>query len=598
VRAAAAFAGSGAIALAGRLSSVGAASFAGAGDFSPGAAARAMAAFAAAGAGALAGTAAAQKRALVAFAGAGSLSGAGHSPAASTAAFAGAGAFAPSGRAASIATASFAGAGALAASGRTATTGTIALAGAGSLAVVPRALLIALVALAGAGAFRARGQRLRPPTAADAARALFANRGRLVLYEDLPLRTTRVLGDFADDAILAHRYGDLTAARFTLLRLSDTKFFVADHPMLVAAVFIDGQETHGWEQRLESDGAGHTWTIIELTAPAPVGTAISATGTGKRNPTTGALLENPAEIIEDVLRIAGRIEQWGGLRAECAAASIRLAGSVDEVRSIRAWIDAIAESAGAIWSGQEGRLYPVESVAPPVLKLEQARATITRVSASLPDTADILRLGYDESKAGGRMQHSIELTASPLRFGGLVYELELPWLRTSANAEAIGRRWLSRLAGERYDVTFSTDATDTKPGRWIELVRNPGWEIPGADPVIMALSVELSDDDKSVVITGETILQAPEIRVSSYSVALPNTRDASVELEIKDGNLYFTVRDAAGKPVADARVNIDGGPARKTDAKGLVSFPNVPKGEHTLAVQAPGKRAELVTITI
>lgn len=418
----------------------------------------------------------------------------------------------------------------------------------------------------------------------------------LLLSEPLPLRTTRVLGDFVEDTVLPHRYGDLTAARFALIRLSDERFFVADHPMTVTAVYVDDQETNGWEQRTASDGDGHTWTEVVLTAPAPAEARLSAAGRGKRNPTTGALLENPAEIIEDVMRLAGRTEQWGGLRAEAAAAGIRLAGGVDDALSIRAWVDRIAESAVAIWSGQIGRLYPVEAVSGPIVRLEKFRAAELTVSASLEDTADILWLGYDEASAAGRMQHFIELTASPQRFGGARYDVDLPLLRTSANAEAAGRRYLSRLAGERYEVTFSTDATDLRPGSWVELVANPEWPIAGSDPIVMVLAVELADDAKSAIVSGETILSYPTIRVTAHSVALPNTRDAGVEVVVKNGVATLRVADAADQPVFNARVAIDGGPAKKTDAAGMVSFTVTP-GPHQLAIEAPGKIANVLTVT-
>src|SRR5437868_12619774 len=109
-----------------------------------------------------------------------------------------------------------------------------------------------------------------------------------------------MLGDFAEDRPLPHRYGDLTAARFPLIRLSPTEFFAADHPMEVTRVFTDAEETQSWAQSLQSNLKGHTWTIVTLGAPAPATAIVSACGKGKRNPTTGALLENPAEILQDV----------------------------------------------------------------------------------------------------------------------------------------------------------------------------------------------------------------------------------------------------------------------------------------------------------
>lgn len=66
---------------------------------------------------------------------------------------------------------------------------------------------------------------------------------RLLLSEALPLRTTRTLGDYAEDAVLPERFGDLTAARFPLIRLSDTEWLAAAHAMEIADVFVDDELT-------------------------------------------------------------------------------------------------------------------------------------------------------------------------------------------------------------------------------------------------------------------------------------------------------------------------------------------------------------------
>ena len=72
----------------------------------------------------------------------------------------------------------------------------------------------------------------------------------LLLSETLPLRTTRMLGDFAEDEVLPQRFGDLRHSRFRLIKLSLTEWFAADHPMPISNVYIDDEETDGWAQEL------------------------------------------------------------------------------------------------------------------------------------------------------------------------------------------------------------------------------------------------------------------------------------------------------------------------------------------------------------
>lgn len=411
----------------------------------------------------------------------------------------------------------------------------------------------------------------------------------LLLSEILPLRTTRMLGDYAVDAVLAHRYGDLTAARFELKRLTDSTFFVADHPMTVAQLFIGNQETLAWAQETKSDDAGHTWTIVNTGAGVDPALAVSATGTGKRNPRTGALLENPADIIEDASRIGGRTDVFPALRAECAAAGIRIAGSIDQLISLRATIDAITESIGAIWTPQMARLYPVATISGAVLELLAGRDNVSDlvVSASLVDTADVLQLSYDVSDATGRAQHSIELTASPARYGGLPVQISSPWLRLPANAESIGRPMLERMAGDRYDVAFSSSRTDIRPGSWWKLVEHPAWPFDGADPILMIISVDVAPDADSSLVKAEAILARPLVTVTGHSIALSSITQGGIDIAYKNGIATFRFTDLAGKPIKNARVSFDGSLAKTTNDQGQVSFIAAP-GKHKIAVEADG----------
>jgi hypothetical protein len=194
----------------------------------------------------------------------------------------------------------------------------------------------------------------------------------LLLSEDMPLRTSRVLGDFAADFVLGHAYGDLTKARIPAERLDDTRFFVADHVFDLTDTFVDAQKTLTWEQSLESDGAGHTWTIVTLGAPAPAGAVVSVSGFGKRDPRSGALIENPGDVLDDICRIAGRSDNWQAIRDETSALGIKIAGRIGEVKSIRAQIDEVCQSIGAIWSAGMARVYPADAVSGPRRYLRRA----------------------------------------------------------------------------------------------------------------------------------------------------------------------------------------------------------------------------------
>lgn len=409
----------------------------------------------------------------------------------------------------------------------------------------------------------------------------------LLLSEILPLRMARSLGDFAEDQPLPHRYGDLSAAPFRLIKLAADKWFAADHPMEITGVFVDREATAGWDSAIESDGAGNSWTVVNLAAPAPADATVSAAGYGKAHPTTGALIDNPADLFVDVLRLAGRETSWSSFRAECAAAGLRLAGSIDTVASVRAHLDVIAQCAGAVWTPEMARLYPVPSATGLVTKLGKMDVSGLQVSADLTDTGDVLSLAYHYDAAAARPQAHMQFTASPQRLGGVVVSRELKWIASAANAQTIGTRLLARLAGERYDVAFRSGRTDLRPGRWVRLLDHPEWPFAGESPLLMVTAVEIDPDARSAAVTAEHLRSTPRVDVTAHSVALPNTTDAGVDVAFRNGSVTLTFVDNAGRPLGDARVSFDGSAARRTDAQGRVVF-SATKGTHAVAVEATG----------
>lgn len=418
---------------------------------------------------------------------------------------------------------------------------------------------------------------------------------RLLLSEPLPLRTSAMLGNFAEVFVLPHRLGDLTGGRFKLYRLDDTTFFVADHPMAVTQVFVDRQETKSWERRLQF-GDGHTWTVVKFAAPVPLDAAVSARGIGAVNQRTGALVENPADCAEYVMALAERDDPWWDqLRAESAAEGLRLAGSIDSVQSIRTWIDAILASAGAIWCPGMARLYPTSTVSGYVAPLDRQKVSTVKATANLDNTCDILRAYFDPDVAGGGSQRYVELEASPMLYGGIVREQTFTWLRTSVNAESVGRRVLQWCAGERWDLQFPCGDRQVGAGQWAKLISIPGWQLAGDDPTAMVTDATPNEETGNVDCNAIALLSIPDVTVTAHSVALPTTRDAGVELAVANGVGTFTFTGSDGRAVLDGRASLDNGPAKRTDANGRVTFTGSP-GPHKLAWQAPGKRAQTLTV--
>lgn len=420
----------------------------------------------------------------------------------------------------------------------------------------------------------------------------------LLLSEKLPLRTTKNLGDYSTDQPLPHIFGDLTRASFPLIRLTERRYFVADHPMEVTEVFIEQQKVFSWLASTESDDSGHTWTLVTFSAPVPEASKVSARGRGKRDTDTGGLIENPAELAQQVMAITGDYISLPTLRAQASALGITMAARVASMEAIKQQMQDLFRSVGAIFTGDDAQLYPIIDDTSPIFDLRPDEIESLTSEADLADTADVLRLAYDRSDATGKPLRFIELTASPLRYDGLALEVVYPYLRNADAAEKVGRAVLSRLACKRRSVTFGTSNKRVRVGqRW--RLDTPLWMLPltVGDPVVNVLKVERSLYSNSMQVEGEILLTVPTTVVTAYSAALPDTIEAAIEVIVRDGTATFTITDRNGRPIAGARMSLDGGEPKTANAQGRVTF-TAKAGRHELAVQAQGYVPFTVSVTI
>lgn len=408
----------------------------------------------------------------------------------------------------------------------------------------------------------------------------------LMLWELLPLRTTAELGDYAEKVPLPIVIGDLRGASFPLVRLTGEVYFAADHPMDIDAVFVDRAAVADWQAELATDAvAGRTWTVVRFGSPVPVSSQVAATGIGLPDARTGAIADNPADMLDRVSALADRPDVWSDLRAECSRLGITVATRLAQAQSVRAAIDAVTQSIGAIWTPGMARLYPSSDAPSPIIDLYRHEVADLRFAASVADTADILRLSYDVSDAREKPQQFIELRASPMLYGGVSVEHTAALLRTPQAAEAVGRNRLSRLAGERYDVSFTTTRRSLRPGMWVRPVAHPQ-RLYGEDPVVMVLGIQ--QQGASLEISGEWLRTTPSIEVIGHSVALPDSVAAALSVAYDQGVATLTLtRETDGAPIGGALVALDGGIPQTTDQQGKARFQTT-RGVHRVAASAPG----------
>jgi hypothetical protein len=396
------------------------------------------------------------------------------------------------------------------------------------------------------------------------------------LYENINLRTSDVLGDFSDTFILEHRYGNLKKSKFRLGKISEVLYFVADHPMLsVDTVQQSGQEIKAWRWFTKADKSGITSTYVELAQPPERSDSIiTASGQGKLSKKTGLLIENPAEIIEDVVSLNGKSLYFSLFREECERRGIKAAGSLDEIKSLRLYVKNIIESFGGLWVRDNIILYPndikyakkVYSYSEPTFK------------AKTEDQAGSVKVAFNYNEGSGRYGSFVTFKAVNSAFQNQRVEY-CKWLRDNRTAVDLAFRLTEYYAGEHVEVSCEIEGVHSS-GEAISL--------SGAFFEENIFLTEASPKESFTAIKGDMILSKwPLVVLDNYTAELPITQNEGIELEFVNGTLTVTIFDTENKPFVGAFVSLDKGPPKKTNGKGKVQF-KTQAGGHVLDIAAPG----------
>lgn len=398
------------------------------------------------------------------------------------------------------------------------------------------------------------------------------------LYDKLRLRTSDVLGDFSEVFSLPHCYGDLRKSKIRLGKLSETLYFVADHPMLdITAVDISGTSTKDWRWFTKADKDNVTSTFVELGSPADrIGAIVTASGIGKANPRTGSVMDNPADIIADIATINGKTLDFPLFRESCNKLGVKVANVVDDAdKSLRGHVLTLLDSVGALWVYNNAVFYPSADIG--YVKTVANHSPVT-YTASLQKRFKRVRIAFNYNHGNDKYSSflTVEASGSPYLETKTVY---CSWLRDSSLALKLGEQLCSYYSGEFASVTTSLPGS-VHSGESVALVK-----AFFSSPVFIK---EASHSGASTAIIGETILSSwPITRLYNYTSELVLTNKDSIEVEFQNGVLTITVYDTESKPFLGAFVSLDKGPARKTNSRGRVSFSTV-AGAHILDISAPG----------
>ena len=413
------------------------------------------------------------------------------------------------------------------------------------------------------------------------------------LSDNLPLRTSAVWGGWRELRVLPWGWGQVTVA--PIQYSGDQRVFVLlDHPIQgVDEVRRDDVATPAWDWRNGVDSTGRAVSFIELAQPLAEGERLAVTLRGRMHPDTGRLLQTPAEILHDLLANLARAPvQWPDLddyRTETA--HLVLGGMLaDNSISIRAAVDGLLQSCGGAWAaampGVAITWPPLPDDAAPALRVDKLTAQGLQATTSATGLYTALRVLYDYDHAAQRYRRAIRLQASDAikDYGLLELEWPAPWLRTPRHAEALGQRMLAWLARPRWRVTWQHSFADVSTGAWVDMA-HPLSPVQGRHRLVSA-ELDLSSASLSCAIEAP-VGDVPAIQTTRLSSAFDPLIQPGITVDLAGSEIIFTARDEQGRPLAGAKITLNGKSTRIADSAGRVSFP-VQRGRHTLLIEADG----------
>lgn len=403
-----------------------------------------------------------------------------------------------------------------------------------------------------------------------------------LLSDPLPLRRSTVFDEYRVDTLLPWVYGRATLAPVPL-DADGLEYLIADHAIVaVDAVKDDGQPIDGWELVQTVDATGEAVALLYLSQP-PEG-ALSVALTGRRHPQTGALLEHPADIAEDLLTACGWSVPVGAFDVlRDRYPSVALGGVLQESITIREAVSRVLGSVDADWCGS-----PLSAWLPepgePLATLTPRNSDAIAAEATHADLCTRLRVayGYDWAAGAPRGSMTIEATDRLEHLGAIEQDLDLPWVRTARDALMLATAVLSRRARSRWEFSITLALTERyRPGDTLAI--DDPW-VPSGPALVTA--VERGR-------TGQTLIahryadDPPRIEMIGRGRLIDAAGADQIRVDYKDGVATFTILNERGEPLAGASVTLDGTETRTTDRAGQVQFVTE-RGLHTLLVTANG----------
>ncbi len=423
----------------------------------------------------------------------------------------------------------------------------------------------------------------------------------LPLTDPVPLRTTAVWPKFAKPEPLPVVYGRCTVPT---IQFDQTRklWLATDHAIAgVDAVYRDGKPDKGYAWRNTVDPTGRAVALVELAEPLSANATLTASVRGKTHPISGALLENPADVLQDILRLAGYSISdlgMGYFRALCG--ELRVAGVLSSGLTLRAQLAELAESAGMLWSLAMpgfGRRWPLETrpEGEPIYARFAERDLIdVKADCRHERIHTGVRVEYDWDWAKNSARQSVTLEADTAALYGVrETTLAAKWLTDAAAALARGTEWLRARARPRWSLSFETSLEPSvAPGGWFE-ASHPLLPTNGE---LLALETEWDWVNQRQRLSAErSVGPVPAVRIVGVG-GLFAQPESGLRVTYAAGVATLVIADPNDAPIRDAVVTFDSQKGR-TDRTGTVRF-KTSRGAHQVTVEAFGFAPVQMGITL
>lgn len=281
----------------------------------------------------------------------------------------------------------------------------------------------------------------------------------MTLVADIPLKLTSSWRYFAEVVPIPHRYGSVSGA---LIPYDKTGYLWcwAGHPVLgIDTIQLDAKPVNEWQWRNTVDSAGNAIALVEFGQPQDSSAVFIATGRGKLHPVTGRLIENPADLVWDILaNVAGVPISEGAFtefRAECEAQGLVCGGSIEKIDSTQTIVRAICGSVGAIFcadSPRPCRIWPGGIALPTRASIGSPEQTLS-AEMRLDDVYNDLTIKFDAVSGTARQTIQLDVPASVARFGRRAQVLDAGWIASPRVAHDVAVRLLAHYSRPAWIIT-------------------------------------------------------------------------------------------------------------------------------------------------